>query len=469
MTMRKLRAIARNLVAESLHLKVAVVFLIVLTAILVTLPFLMQGDGTLAGRVRTFLAYSLASLGAVLSMLTVFVTCSSLSNEVSAKHVFLSATKPVARWEIVAGKWLGACMLDLVLLLIGGGMIYGIVRYMSTLPGANEQDRMVLRHEVLTARAGSQLPIPREEFLARVEAYVERLREEGRANIDDPAVQNEIRGQQLGQLVRDLRTVEEFGVKQWRFENLLAARDPNRYLHLRYKFELSREPIAGAHRFYWVFGDRGKGASEYVRAVADPRNQFRSVEIPCDAIDSDRSLLVTLVNRDPENEEASWPTRITFEEPGDFEVLYQVGSFEGNFARSLALIYCRLMFLAAVGLFAASFLSFPVASLVAFTIYFSAAMAGFIGEAVDYVQPQHLTDDPLEWISYFLKPLVVAFLWVVPALGKFNSIPELVDGRVVTLRWVLEGIVWLAIVRTGIVGLIACLIFRQRELARVIV
>lgn len=467
--MRKLWAIARNLIAESLHLKVAVVFLLVLSAILLSLPFLMQGDGTLAGRIRTFLSYSLASLGGILSMLTVFVTCSSLSTEVSAKHVFLSATKPVARWEFVAGKWLGACMLNLVLLLIGGGMIYGIVRYMRTLEGVNPQDPMVLEHEVLTARTGSQLPIPVEDFRARVQAYVERLREEGRANIDDPAVQQEIRQQRMSELVRDYRTVEEFGIKEWRFENLFAPRDPNKYLHLRYKFELTREPITGPHRYFWVFGDRGQGASEYIRAVADLRNQFHSVEIPGDAIGQDRSLLVTLVNRDPDDSQMTWPTKIVFEEPGDLELLYKVGSFEGNFARALGLIYCRLMFLAAVGLFAASFLSFPVACLVAFTIYFSAAMAGFIDEAMGYVRTDTLSGDPVEFVSFVLKPLVSGFLMLIPTLSEFDGVPTLVDGRNVTLRWVLEGIAWLAIVRTGIVALAACLIFRQRELARVIV
>jgi hypothetical protein len=160
---------------------------------------------------------------------------------------------------------------------------------------------------------------------------------------------------------------------------------------------------------------------------------------------------------------------VTFEEPGDLEILYQVGSFEGNFARALALIYCRLMFLSAVGLFAASFLSFPVACLVAFTVYFSAAMAGFIDEAMGYVRAETLGGDPLEWISFQLKWLVNGFLLVIPRLSTFDGVPTLVDGRNVTLRWVLEGIAWLAIVRTGLVMLIAWLIFRQRELARVIV
>ena len=47
----------------------------------------------------------------------------------------------------------------------------------------------------------------------------------------------------------------------------------------------------------------------------------------------------------------------------DISVLYRVGSFEGNFLRSLAMILAQLMFIAALGIFAGSFLGFAVSSL----------------------------------------------------------------------------------------------------------
>jgi len=145
--MRKTWAIARNLISESLRMKVAVGFLVLLTGILACLPLLMKGDGTLTGRVQTFLSYSLWSLAFILGILTIFVSCGSLAGEVENKHAFLTATKPVTRGQMMIGKWLGVALLDLVLLGIGGGMIFATVQYMRRLPGTHALDRFTLESE----------------------------------------------------------------------------------------------------------------------------------------------------------------------------------------------------------------------------------------------------------------------------------------------------------------------------------
>lgn len=467
--MRKTWAIARNLISEALRMKVAVSFLVLLTAILVSLPLLMKGDGTLAGRVQTFLSYSFWSLGFILGMLTIFVACNSLAADVADKHVYLSATKPIARWQILLGKWVGVAVLDLVLLVVGGGMIFGTVSYMRTLPGTHDRDHQVLETEVLTSRAGVRVRLPVEEFNAAIERQIERLREEGRLSAGEADAQRAVREQKYAELVRDFRTVEPGFARSWLFEDLRVARDPQRLVHVRYKFSLSREPPLTNMRFFWLFGDRGKGARQYRRDVEDPQDQVRSVEVPADAIGNDGSLLVTLVNRDPDDPSLVFPARITFEGPRDLELLYKVGTFPGNFARALAIIYCRLLFLAVLGLFAASFLGFPVACLVSFTVYFAASLSGFIGESIQMIPELQNVRDPFEYLSLALKPIVIGFMWFIPRLSDYDPIGTLIDGRVVTLRWVLMAIAQLVLIRTTVVGVIAVLIFRRRELAEVIV
>jgi len=465
--MRKTWAIARNLISESLRMKVAVGFLVLLTGILVCLPLLMKGDGTLTGRVQTFLSYSLWSLAFILGILTLFVSCGSLAGEVENKHAFLTATKPVTRGQMMIGKWLGVAVLDLVLLGIGGGMIFATVQYMRRLPGTHALDRFTLESEVLTCRHAVSLKPPKEEFDAAVQGYVERLREERRPM--SPEAEAEVREQKRAELWRDFRTVEPLQVKSWLFEDLRIARDPQRVVHLRYKLQLSRAPVLHPMRFYWVFGDRGKGATQYVRAVEDPEDQVRSAPIPCDAIGTDGSLLVSLVNRDPDEPPQPWLSRISFEQPDDLQVLYLIGTFGGNYLRALALVYCRLLFLAALGLFAASFLGFPVACMVAFTIYFAASLAGYIGESLEFISPVQRIDDPFEYVAFTLRPLVAAFLWMLPRFGAYDPIGTLIDGRLVTLRWVLTAVVQLVLIRTTVIGLAAILIFGRRELAEVVV
>ncbi|MGB7117508.1 MAG: ABC transporter permease [Anaerolineales bacterium] len=61
------------------------------------------------------------------SIMIVLTSVDTLSGEISSGTIQTLASKPIRRWEIVMGKWLGfAGMLTLYLLLMGGGVM-GIV------------------------------------------------------------------------------------------------------------------------------------------------------------------------------------------------------------------------------------------------------------------------------------------------------------------------------------------------------
>jgi len=53
----------------------------------------------------------------------------------------------------------------------------------------------------------------------------------------------------------------------------------------------------------------------------------------------------------------------------------------------------------------------------------------------------------------------------VPRLSEFNPVPTLVDGRAVTLLWVLDSIGKLVLFRVSVLGLLAYVLFQRRELA----
>ena len=60
----------------------------------------------------------------------------------------------------------------------------------------------------------------------------------------------------------------------------------------------------------------------------------------------------------------------------------------------------------------------------------------------------------------------VAF-FIIPDFSKFDGAEMLVDGRNVTLTWVLTAIGQLGILGTGSLGLLACLLFQRREVSEV--
>jgi Cu-processing system permease protein len=60
-------------------------------------------------------------------MLAIFASVDSISGEIRSHTVQSIVTKPISRWEVVLGKWIGyALMIGGYLLLLGGGIILSI-------------------------------------------------------------------------------------------------------------------------------------------------------------------------------------------------------------------------------------------------------------------------------------------------------------------------------------------------------
>ncbi|MBK9709897.1 MAG: ABC transporter permease [Kouleothrix sp.] len=71
-------------------------------------------------------------------MLAIFASVDTISGEIASHTVQAIVTKPVRRWQIVLGKWLGyAAMITLYLGLLGGGLllvVYLLVGYLPPYP-----------------------------------------------------------------------------------------------------------------------------------------------------------------------------------------------------------------------------------------------------------------------------------------------------------------------------------------------
>ena len=81
---------------------------------------------------------------------------------------------------------------------------------------------------------------------------------------------------------------------------------------------------------------------------------FHEFQIPPNLFDANGVLTIMFRN---ENQ-----TALLFSLDDGIEVLYREGGFGLNFVRGIGIIFCWMALLAALGLAAASFLSFPVAA-----------------------------------------------------------------------------------------------------------
>jgi len=121
---RRIAAVARTTLAEGIRAKTASGFALL---ILVSLPFFYltaEGDGTIKGRVQMFMSYSLGFTSFILALLTVFFACRSLSVEIASRQIYSIVSKPIARWQIVMGKWTGVMVMNACLLLIATAATY---------------------------------------------------------------------------------------------------------------------------------------------------------------------------------------------------------------------------------------------------------------------------------------------------------------------------------------------------------
>jgi ABC-type transport system involved in multi-copper enzyme maturation permease subunit len=86
----------------------------------------VEGQGRLVvTQIGNFLLMAgMYAVNSLTAMMTVLTSVDTISGEIGSGTIHTLISKPVRRWELVAGKWLGFCgMLTLYLLLMGGGVM----------------------------------------------------------------------------------------------------------------------------------------------------------------------------------------------------------------------------------------------------------------------------------------------------------------------------------------------------------
>jgi ABC-type transport system involved in multi-copper enzyme maturation permease subunit len=412
------------------------------------------------------MAYGLNAVGLFLGMLTIFLS-RSLSDELVNRQIFLITTKPVPRWQFVLGKWVGMVVLNAVFLSFSGLAIYGMVHYIKyTHPPIDDVfDEAELNEEVLVARHAVKFQLP--DFSRPAENEFQRNREEG-LYADSPDFDQE---KELARLAKKYearwRIIGPLELRTFEFENVLCERSPDKTVQIRYKTNISAYAPDEVFRAQWEFGDPLKGTPTYRLRTRHVVDRFHTMSVPADAVAPDHTLVAILHNQNPFPGEPQFRNVIEIRPSEDVEALFVVGSFGGNLFRLLILMMSKLMFLAGVALLMTTVFSFPVACLTSFTVYILAGARSFITESIEFATNPYGDD----WfIQAFLQTFAFVFnalKWVVPDFGYFNAIEDLVNGRNVSLVWVLQAVGGLAVLKTAIMLGLAMLLFQRREVAEV--
>src|SRR5512136_336622 len=130
------------------------VIAVLLLAAVVGLPILIKDDGTARGFTQILLTYTLGTITALLGLSTLWLACGTLARDIEDCTLQVVAIKPIARWQIWLGKWLGIMSLNAALLALSGASVYALLQWRATRLPADQQT--ILRKEVLVARGSAK-------------------------------------------------------------------------------------------------------------------------------------------------------------------------------------------------------------------------------------------------------------------------------------------------------------------------
>jgi hypothetical protein len=457
--MQRIIAIAWLTWKAALRFRLFLVIAALLLAAVVGLPLIIKDDGTARGFTQILLTYTLSTITALLGISTLWLACGTLARDIEECQIQVVATKPVARWQIWLGKWLGIVTLNAALLAISGVCVFGLLQWRAArLPVAEQK---VLREQVLVARGSARPQNPVAEIDAQTRQELQdrlKANPELAGSADLPEVEKQIREQ----VKAAYQIVPPGYSRQWHVD-LSSQKDSlrDRPLQLRIKFNSAGGGAGGTFAGVWYVGDPQKMKYWQSEQMSLSPDNFHEFQIPANLLDDKGVLTVTFLNANT--------TSLLFPVEDGVEVLFPEGGFALNFARGLGIIFCWMALMAAIGLMAASFLSFPVAAFFSMAVLAVVLSSGTLAETVASgsvgVGNEEKGIAGHSAMDVVLIPLFKGILNVVNLAKNFSPIDSLSSGRVISWGELGTAFGQIVVLLGGITGVIGIVMFSRRELA----
>lgn len=491
-------AIARNVLAEAVRLKLSLIFIVALVLGLALLPGMLDDKEELRFRVQTLLSFGTGGTFWVLALLTVLFSVATTAFEQRSRVIWQTATKPVSAWEYVAGKWLGIVTLNAVLLAVCGAGVFLFTEHLRDQTAIGEirpydagielisEDRLKLESEVLTARL-SAVPAPPIEGEAEFEEFDEAVRtyiqDQRRSNPDFAATEREfeeVRESLLKSVEQSARAVPPGQGQRFIFSDLERARNSSRPITLSYKINAGANMPNEFYEVVFIYlTDRGWVGEQRTSGL----NTTYTMTLPNDAIqrvtlDGDGQMIDPAEVREGMNATTDWrllleiqnlgrrgaaPSETIVFPPDGLELSYSVGSYRGNFVRVAVVLWLKLAAVAMVGITCGTFLSFPVGVLVTMAIFLAAEGTSYMATALDSYR---INDRHGDAILYRHAAYQVArgITELFRVYSELRPTSKLVEGRLMSFGQMGMGLLVVGGL-TGMLYVLAVQIFRRRELA----
>lgn len=458
--------IARHSVVQAIRMRLVAVLIVFLLVLVPALPFLLQGDKTHAGQLRLVLTYTIYLISFMLSILTLFLAAITLNTEIRNQHIFLLDPKPISRGTLLLGKWVGVMLIVVVLLAAMLGMTYGITMFLGKrMPFESEMEYKAFRAEVLSARRTACPPLP------DLREWVDQEYQNAKKSDMIPSDWSESWAK--------MKIYQRLQKSAWRItpgETILwkikldHPVSPNDVILIRFRHHGDGGAYDHILKGNFVVNESGQPVVRYpdvVRRIGPPGFQVgvpNNFMVTGKVVKPDGTLEVRYTNTDPDGVGALFP----FED--GVQILYPSSGIWANFLSIGGLMFCKLTLIAIVGIFASTFMSFPVAVFFSIVVFVVGHLASYI--FTDLLKDVYVFGTsmvppwmPLRTGDEIIRNVMAWFFSIFPNFAQYDLVPVMTEGVLIPPDVVANCFFWFVIVRGLPLALLAWYIYRRRELA----
>ncbi|MBR7104699.1 MAG: hypothetical protein IKC65_07130 [Lentisphaeria bacterium] len=435
------------------------------------------GAGTASDFIKVSLLYSLWAVSIILALSSIWLGCFVMTTDIDSYQLHMIVAKPVSRVVIWLGKWTGVNLINLILLLGSGLLIYSIILYRFNNGDFPADEREKIRNEVMVGRRVYPAMRPDYGLLSReaLKRRILRLQAQG-ANVDlSPASQEKMLKDVLREVVSGDSELKAGQRKVWAFPDLPAGLNEPIYLRYRpYVGKVASEDqrmtrlmiYAGVPRQKEqkqnssVFsGDPRANYDIFMIALAEKPEQVMSGEFhekmlrpEWKVVTPDNRVVISIENVDPGR-------GTLFFQPADGpKLLIKAAGFFENYMRAILVIALELLILSG---FACSFggcMSMPVAVFVEI---------GYLlfGSFSVYMTGLTYRSGAADRFGVFIAKLLLV---VVIPLQAFDVTGSVANGELLEWSFIWR-LVWYYLLCRALPLFLLCIwIYRKRELGLII-
>lgn len=443
------------------------------------IPTSIAGDGTAQGYIQVSLKYSLAVIGFILSLSSIWLGCFIMSRDTETYQLHMVVTKSISRVTVWLGKWTGIVIIHFILLLFASATIYFIIQYQYHQQDFSEKERLRIDNEVMVARRVFMPDMPDMDAIARqlLAQRIEDNKKVGKAVDESQENLNKMLQDLKKEIIGSYSQIHFNTMREWQYKNLPTSyRGP-----VFFRFRMYVNKIGGNEqrqsRGIWIGGlpIPAEAANQDAKNVFEQKQiseqkfnfaatpltptpeqimagEFHERLLTSDFISPNGDMLLAFQNLDPGG-------GTLFFQPSDGpKVLVSAGTFTGNYCRAILIMLIQLVVMAGLGCAAASVLSMPTAVFLVISYLLAGSLAvllagtTYFGGAADYMG------------SYMGRML----LWFIIPLQGFEVSRFIAGGELIELRII--GLIFLHyfLLRGVPFFLLGMYLYNRRELGLVI-